>query len=67
MTPPAPPDARRERLVGLLLLGIALVLLVSSVSWFGSGRAGVGVAQLAVGVVVAAAGGVLVRRSGRAR
>ena len=65
MTSPASPNARRERLVGLLLLGIALVLLVSSASWFGSHRAGVGVAQLAVGVVVAVAGGMLVRRSGR--
>lgn len=65
MTSPAPQNARRERLVGLLLLGIAVVLLVSSVSWFGSHRAGVGVAQLAVGVVVAAVGGLLVRRGGR--
>ena len=66
MTEPASPNTHRERLVGLLLLGVAVVLLVSSVSWFGSHRAGVGVAQLAVGVVVAVAGGLLVRRSGRA-
>lgn len=66
MTSPAPPNARRERLVGLLLLGVAVVLLVSSVSWFGSHRAGVGVAQLAVGAVVAVVGGLLVRRGGRA-
>ena len=65
MTEPVTQDARRRRLVGLLLLGVAVVLLVSSVSWFGSGRAGVGVAQLAVGVVVAAVGGLLVRRAGR--
>ena len=65
MTPPASPNARRERLVGLLLLGIAVVLLVSSVTWFGSHRTGVGVGQLAVGVVVAVVGGLLVRRSGR--
>jgi hypothetical protein len=65
MIRPASPDARRARLVALLVLGVAAVLLVSSVTWFGSGRPGVGVGQLAVGVVVAAAGAVLVRRSGR--
>ena len=65
MTSPASPNTRRERLVGLLLLAVAVVLLVSSVSWFGSHRAGVGVAQLAVGVVVAVVGGLLVRRAGR--
>lgn len=65
MTSPASPNARRERLVGLLLLAVAVVLLVSSVSWFGSHRAGVGVAQLAVGVVVAVVGGLLVRRGSR--
>ena len=65
MSSPTSSNARRERLVGLLLLGVAVVLLVSSVSWFGSHRAGVGVAQLVVGVVVAGAGGLLVRRSGR--
>lgn len=58
-------DTRRERLVGLLVLGIALVLLVSSVTWFGSDRAGVGVAQLLLAVVLAGVGGFLVRRSGR--
>lgn len=65
MTEPGSQNARRTRLVGLLLLGIAVVLLVSSVTWFGSHRAGVGIAQLAVGVVVAVVGGLLVRRSGR--
>lgn len=58
-------DPRRERLVGLLVLGVALVLLVSSVTWFASGRSFVGVGQLVLGVVLAAAGGFLVRRSGR--
>ncbi len=67
MTPPAAePRARRERLVGLLVLGVALVLLVSSVSWFASDQAGVGVGQLVLGVVLAGVGGFLVRRSGRA-
>jgi hypothetical protein len=59
-------DARRERLVGLLVLGVALVLLVSSVTWFASGRAGIGVGQLLLAVVLAAVGGFLVRRAGRA-
>ena len=59
-------DARRERLVGLLVLGIALVLLVSSVTWFASDRAGVGVGQVLLGVVLAGVGGFLIRRSGRA-
>jgi hypothetical protein len=66
MTSPASPAARRERLVGLLVLGIAVVLLVSSVSWFGSGRGGVGIGQVVLGVVLAAVGGFLVRRSARA-
>ena len=59
-------DARRERLVGLLVLGIALVLLVSSVTWFASDRAGVGVGQVVLGVVLAGVAGFLIRRSGRA-
>ena len=65
MIPPASPEARRARLVALLVLGVAVVLLVSSVTWFASGRPGVGVGQLAVGVVVAGVGAFLVRRSGR--
>jgi hypothetical protein len=65
MTSPEPgsPLARRERLVGLLVLGVAVVLLVSSVTWFGSGRAGVGIGQLVLGLVLAGVGGFLVRRS----
>ena len=62
---PASRDARRERLVGLLVLGVALVLLVSSVTWFASDQAGVGAGQLVLGVVLVAVGGFLVRRSGR--
>jgi len=68
MSAPVPPgsrNARRERLVGLLVLGVALVLLVSSPTWFASDQAGVGIAQLALGVVLAAVGGFLVRRAGR--
>ena len=58
-------NARRERLVGLLVLGVALVLLVSSVSWFSSGRTGVGIGQLFLGVVLAVVGGLLYRRAAR--
>ena len=61
--PPADPRARRERLVGLLLLGIAAVLLLSSVTWFGSDRSGVGIGQLVLALVLAGVGGFLVRRS----
>jgi hypothetical protein len=49
----------------LLVLGVALVLLVSSVTWFASDRAGIGVGQLLLAVVLAAVGGFLVRRAGR--
>ncbi|SFF25957.1 hypothetical protein [Blastococcus tunisiensis] len=71
MTDPAPGapvsrNARRERLVGLLVLGIALVLLVSSPTWFASGSVAVGVAQLVLGLVLAGVGAFLVRRSGTA-
>ena len=62
MTAPQPRD-RRERLVGLLLLGIAVVLLVSSATWFGSDRVSVGVGQVALGLVLAAVGAFLVRRA----
>ncbi|MCV2490071.1 hypothetical protein OF117_11930 [Geodermatophilus sp. YIM 151500] len=55
--------AGRERLLALFLLGVAAVLLLSSPTWFGSGQAGVGVGQLVVGVVVAAAGLWLHRRA----
>ena len=60
---PASPPARRERLVGLLVLGIAVVLLVSSVTWFGSDRAGVGIGQVVLALVLAGVGVVLVRRT----
>jgi hypothetical protein len=63
---PGSRDAPRERLIGLLVLGVALVLLVSSVTWFGTGQALVGVAQLVLGVVLAVVGGLLLRRSRRA-
>jgi hypothetical protein len=53
----------RERLAGLLLLGIAVVLLVSSVTWFTGGQTGVGIAQLFLGAVLAGIGGSLYRRA----
>ena len=56
-------NVRRERLVGVLLLGIAVVLLVSSVSWFGTGQQVVGLAQVFLGVVLAAIGALLYRRA----
>ncbi|SEO99757.1 hypothetical protein [Trujillonella endophytica] len=56
-------DPRRERLVGLLLLGVAAVLVVSSPTWFAGDRQVVGVAQLAVGVLLAAVGTLLLRRA----
>ncbi len=58
-------DPRRERLVGLLLLGVAAVLLVSSVTWFGTGQHWVGVGQVLLGVVLAVVGGLLYRRATR--
>lgn len=64
MSPPsAEPRDRRERLVGLLLLGIAAVLLFSSVTWFGSDRVGIGVGQVVLALVLAGVGGSLVRRT----
>jgi hypothetical protein len=67
---PAPPDRprdlRRERLVGLLVMGVAVVLLVSSVTWFGTGQPAVGAGQVFLGVVLAAVGVVLYRRSRQA-
>jgi hypothetical protein len=63
--PSASRDARRERLIGLLVLGIAVVLLVSSVSWFASDQAVVGIGQLVLAVVLAGIGGFLYRRSQR--
>ncbi|WNV75547.1 hypothetical protein [Geodermatophilus sp. DSM 44513] len=62
MTPPA--DGR-ERLVALLAAGIAAVLLVSSVTWFASDRAVIGVAQLFLGAVLAAVAALLYRRAQR--
>jgi hypothetical protein len=62
---PAPRDARRERLIALLVLGVAVVLLVSSVTWFGTGQSGVGAGQAVLGLLLAGLGGFLYRRSSR--
>ena len=62
---PDPRDPARERLYGLLALGVALVLLVSSVTWFGTGQTLVGIGQLVLGIGVAGVGAVLYRRSQR--
>jgi LPXTG-motif cell wall-anchored protein len=62
---PASRDARRERLVALLALGVAVVLLISSPTWFSTGREAVGIGQLVLGLVLAAIGGWLYRRSSR--
>ena len=61
MTSPA--GDRRERLVALLVTGVAVVLLVSSPTWFASDRAVVGVAQLFLGAVLAAVAAFLYRRA----
>ena len=58
-------NARRERLVGLLVLGIGVVLLLSTPTWFASDQAVVGIGQLVLALVLAAVGALLVRRSGR--
>ena len=70
MSAPAPssspsPRAPSGRLVGLLVLGIAVVLLVSSPTWFASERVVVGVAQVVVAAVLVAVGALLLRRAGR--
>ena len=55
--------AGRERLVALLVLGIGVVLLLTSVTWFSSDRTGVGIGQLVLAAGLLVAGAVLLRRS----
>jgi hypothetical protein len=50
----------------MLLFGIAVVLLVSSPTWFASDRAVVGLAQLFLGLVLAGTGVWIGRRAQRA-
>ncbi len=63
MTSPA--GDRRERLVALLVAGVAVVLLASSPTWFASDRGGVGAAQLFLGAVLEAVAALLYRRAQR--
>jgi hypothetical protein len=63
MTSPA--GDGRERLVAILAAGVAVVLLVSSVTWFASGQAVVGVAQLFLGAVLVGVAAFLYRRGQR--
>jgi hypothetical protein len=63
MTSPA--GDGRERLVAILAAGVAVVLLVSSVTWFASDQAVVGVAQLFLGAVLATVAALLYRRAQR--
>ncbi|TFV71284.1 hypothetical protein E4P39_18385 [Blastococcus sp. CT_GayMR19] len=58
-------NARRERLVALLALGVAAVLLLSSATWFGTGQTGVGVGQVVLGLAMAGIGAFLYRRASR--
>jgi multisubunit Na+/H+ antiporter MnhB subunit len=53
MTSPGAGRDRRTQ-IGLFLIAVSVVLIVSSVTWFSSGRPGVGVAQLVVGGVLGA-------------
>ncbi|SFK43427.1 hypothetical protein [Geodermatophilus ruber] len=59
------PRDRRERLVALLVAGIAVVLLVSSPTWFASDQTVVGVAQLFLAAVLAGVAVFLYRRAQR--
>ncbi|GHE09343.1 hypothetical protein [Klenkia taihuensis] len=63
MAEPRTRNARRERLVGLLLLGIAVVLLFSSPTWFTRDQTAVAVAQIVVALLLAGVGGFLVKRA----
>jgi hypothetical protein len=63
MAEPRTRNARRERLVGLLLLGVAVVLLLSSPTWFSRDQSAVAIAQIVVGLVLAGVGGYLVKRA----
>jgi len=67
MSDPAPGsrETRRERVLALLLLGVAAVLLVSSVTWFSTGQQVVGIGQLVVAALLAAVAVLLLRRSRR--
>ncbi len=59
------PRDGRERLLAILVVGVAVVLLVSSVTWFASDQAVVGVAQLFLAAVLAGVAALLYRRAQR--
>lgn len=63
MAEPRTRNARRERLVGLLLLGVAVVLLFSSPTWFSRDQSAVAIAQIVVALVLGGVGGFLVKRA----
>jgi uncharacterized membrane protein len=63
MAEPRTRNARRERLVGLLLLGVAVVLLISSPTWFSRDESAVAIAQIVVALVLGGVGGFLVKRA----
>ncbi|MGY1712292.1 hypothetical protein ACI8AC_22555 [Geodermatophilus sp. SYSU D00758] len=62
---PAGRTEGRERLVALLLGGVAAVLLLSSPTWFAAGSVVVGLVQLLLGAVLVGVALFLYRRPGR--
>ncbi len=59
------PRDGRERLLAILVAGVAVVLLVSSVTWFASDQAVVGVAQVFLAAVLGGVASFLYRRAQR--
>ncbi len=59
------PRDGRERLLAILVAGVAVVLLVSSVTWFASDQAVVGVAQVFLAAVLGGGATFLYRRGQR--
>ncbi len=59
------PRDGRERLLAILVAGVAVVLLLSSVTWFASDQAVVGVAQVFLAAVLGGVASFLYRRAQR--